>query len=132
MSVMNVSIMTPEAAFLNGEAESVILTASDGEYEIMPGHTPIVMSLSGGFIAVKRDGEWEEYWATEGFAEMSGDKLSVFVDNCAKTEGHLSLDEKKHFAIMQKEKQSIYEHTETKISIARAIAGLKRKRGKNL
>lgn len=132
MGVIRVSIMTPEAAFMSGEAEAVILNCADGEYELLPGHTPIVMALTSGFIAVKRDGEWEEYWATEGFAEMSGDKLSVFVDNCAKTEGHLSFDEKKHFAIMQKEKQSIYEHTESKISIARAIAGLKRRKGKNL
>ncbi len=129
---LNVSIMTPEAEFLNGAAEAVILNCSDGEYEILYGHTPMVMALSGGFIAVKRRGEWEEYWATEGFAEMSGDRISVFVDNCAKTEGRLSFDEKKHFDIMQKEKQSIHEHAELKISIARTISGLKAKKGKNI
>lgn len=133
MGKLKICIMTPEAKFLDSEADSVVFSLSDGGYEILPGHSPVALALASGFIRIRNDGVKRDIWSADGIAEIRNNNIEVFVDSCAFTEGELSFDEMRHFAKMQNEKQSVMEHEQSKLSIARTIAGLnKKKKNRNI
>lgn len=125
---MKLNIMTPETEFLNTEVEAVNFSLEDGSYEILPGHTPIAMSLTLGSISYKKNGEWHSIWSTEGIAKVIGDEILVFTNRCAEAENALSMSEKKHFEMMATQRESNYQHRESKISIARTLTGLRKKK----
>lgn len=127
MGKLQLNILTPEEEFLKAEVDGVNFTCKDGCYEILPGHTPIAMSIVSGVISYLSDGTWHEIWSTDGIAKVNHDEVVVFTNRCALAEGKLTLDEKRHYAMMENERESIYQHEESKISITRAITGLSKK-----
>lgn len=132
MKKLDIEILTPESEFLMTEADSIIFTCADGYYGILPSHSPITLTLESGFIDITNDGVKDRIWASEGIATVINDKVLVFVNLAADTEEGLSPDEMKHFAMMQREKESIYQHRETKIALTRTITGLTRKKHRNI
>ena len=57
-------IITPERAFFDAQAEMVVITAPDGEFGVLAGHAPVVVSMREGTIRILRDGAWPETWRT--------------------------------------------------------------------
>lgn len=132
MSRLEICIMTPEAEFLNTEADSIVFSLSDGAYQVLPGHTPLALSLSNGFIRISDSNSERDIWSTEGIAVVKDNTVQIFVDDCAFTEEGLTFDEMQHFMMMQREKQAVKEYEKSKISIARTITGLKTKKNRNM
>ena len=52
MATLQVEIVTPEAALWKGEASAVMARSSEGEFTIMPQHTPTVGDLVAGVVRV--------------------------------------------------------------------------------
>lgn len=131
MGKLIIDIMTPEEKFLHREeADSINFTLEDGMFEILPGHAPITLCTVSGLVEYSVNGEKREIYATEGVAKVSGDHVYFFTSRCAAAEEHLSPDELRHFAMLEKEKESIIQHEESKIAIARALSGLRKKQKK--
>ena len=53
---MHVTVISPEASVFNGEADSVIAPAYDGEVGILPRHAPFMTLLGRGTLQVRRGG----------------------------------------------------------------------------
>jgi F-type H+-transporting ATPase subunit epsilon len=53
MATMQVEIVTPEAALWAGEASALIARSSDGEFTILPQHTPTVGDIVPGIVRVE-------------------------------------------------------------------------------
>lgn len=52
MTNLNVEIVTPEAALWTGSAQALMARSSDGEFTILPQHTPIVGDVVPGLVRV--------------------------------------------------------------------------------
>ena len=79
--MMHVTIMTPtERVMESDNAEHVILPAANGEVGILPGHTPMVCSLTDGRLRVELADEHMEMRTQGGFAEVFHDRVTVLVD----------------------------------------------------
>jgi F-type H+-transporting ATPase subunit epsilon len=52
VATLQVEIVTPEAALWKGEASAVMARSSEGEFTIMPQHTPTVGDLVAGVVRV--------------------------------------------------------------------------------
>lgn len=50
---MNLDIVTPDKTLFSGEIESVQLPGSEGSFEILNNHAPIVSSLAKGVVRVR-------------------------------------------------------------------------------
>ena len=75
---MQVEIITPDKKLYVGEATLVRLPGSDGIFEIMSKHAPIVSSLQQGEIKViDSNGESHFYNVTGGLVECSSNQVSV-------------------------------------------------------
>lgn len=68
----SVSIVTPEEALYEGEAELVIARSPEGEFGIMNGHIPFLAALVPGLVTVVRGGDRRSWIVPGGFLEASG------------------------------------------------------------
>lgn len=50
---MNLDIVTPDKTLFSGKIESIQLPGSEGSFEILTNHAPIVSSLTKGIVKVK-------------------------------------------------------------------------------
>jgi F-type H+-transporting ATPase subunit epsilon len=69
---VHVSIVSPEQAVWEGEADMVVARSPEGEFGIMRGHIPFLAALVPGRVAVVSGGEREEFFVPGGFLEASG------------------------------------------------------------
>lgn len=70
---MFLEIVTPEASIFRGEVESVTVPGTEGEFQMLQNHAPIVSLLQEGNIKIKGD-----FNIAEAYSEMftNGDDQS--------------------------------------------------------
>ena len=77
------SVVTPEGQAFHGEAETVVLPGSEGEFGVLPGHEAFLSSLRIGPMTIRKAGGEELHAAvSQGFAEVHDDQVSVLVSSC--------------------------------------------------
>ncbi|KAA0258496.1 F0F1 ATP synthase subunit epsilon [Deferribacter autotrophicus] len=74
-------LVSPERELLNEEVDEVIAPGVEGDFGVLPGHTPFLTALRVGELVYKKDGR-EEYVAIDrGFLEVSDDKVTVLAES---------------------------------------------------
>lgn len=74
---MQVDILTPDKVLFSGEANSVKLPGSLGQFEVLNNHAPLVSSLNAGNIRV-RSAEGDQNFAIKGgVVEVTKNKIVV-------------------------------------------------------
>ena len=53
-------IMTPLKQFFQGQAEAVIMPATDGDYSVHTGHEPVAVAVDPGTVRFCVEGQWRE------------------------------------------------------------------------
>jgi F-type H+-transporting ATPase subunit epsilon len=75
---MKCLIVTPERTVLDVEATSIVLPLIDGEYGVLPGHTPLIARIGAGELRIKPlQGETIDYYVEGGFTEILDDVVAV-------------------------------------------------------
>lgn len=77
---MKLDILTPEAVFYSGEADSVTLPGTVGSFQILNNHAPIISSLNKGILSFSVNGEIRQIGVTEGLVEMHNNKVTICID----------------------------------------------------
>ena len=105
---MKVSIVSPEEAIWEGEAELVIARSPEGEFGIMHNHIPFLAALVQGAVAVVSGSTRETFLVTGGFLEANGDgneyHVIVLADDAEAT-GEITADEIKQRIAEMRRKQ---------------------------
>lgn len=79
---MEIEIITPDKAVFSGIATSVILPGSNGYFEILDGHAPLVGLLKEGLVKIKSKDQPEvSYGIGSGVVEVIGNKVSLLADS---------------------------------------------------
>lgn len=75
---MKLNIITPEDILYDGEIKSVQLQGTDGKFQILNNHAPIISALSKGQIRIT-DSENKEitFDINGGLVEMSKNKIQI-------------------------------------------------------
>lgn len=75
---MKLNIITPEDILYDGEIKSVQLQGTDGKFQILNNHAPIISALSKGQIRIT-DSEDKEitFDINGGLVEMSKNKIQI-------------------------------------------------------
>ena len=87
-------VVNPYEVFFEGRIESIVLPTVDGQFGIMPGHSPIVVAVAPGIARVQMDGETKVFTVSEGFAEI-GQHVVVIVCNAAEWPSEIDVDRAK-------------------------------------
>ncbi len=82
----DLSLVTPEGAAFEGEAEMVIVPGADGEIGVLARHAPLVAMLRAGEIRVKAAREWQSFAAGPGYFKVQQDRAIALVDDAVRAE----------------------------------------------
>jgi len=80
----DLSVVTPDGAAFEGEAEMVIVPGADGEIGVLARHAPLVAMLKAGEIRVKAAGEWQSFAAGAGYFKVQQDRAIALVDDAVR------------------------------------------------
>ncbi len=86
-------IVSPERLLLSRSVEMVVIPAAEGDMGVLEGHTPMMVTLRGGTIALyENDQIVEQLFVAGGFAEVTAERCTVLA-NEALPIAELSKDE---------------------------------------
>jgi F-type H+-transporting ATPase subunit epsilon len=80
----DLSLVTPEGAAYEGEAEMVILPGAAGDIGVLARHAPLIATLKAGSVRVYRSVDPEqvdEYAVGPGFFKVEQDRAIALVDD---------------------------------------------------
>ena len=80
---LQLEIVTPEAVIYSEAVDMVTLPGSEGETGIYPNHVPLLTKVQAGELIAKKTGSEEILAVSEGFAEITGEHVSILTDNAA-------------------------------------------------
>lgn len=87
-------IVTPYAKLLSKEVEEMTAPGQEGEFGVLPGHTPFLTSLKPGELSFKKGSESVLIAVGRGYAEVLPDKTTILVD-AAVSEADIDLEDAK-------------------------------------
>ena len=86
MAELNVSVVTPEREVYSGPASEVRVPGWEGEFDVLPGHDLVLALMRGGVVHIATPQGALRYIVGRGFAEVSGDLVTVLTDSCESAE----------------------------------------------
>ena len=77
---LTLEIVTPDRALLREEVDEVVVPGSQGDFGVLPGHTPLLSTLKVGELWY-RQGQEKHYLAIAfGFVEVLPDRVTVLAE----------------------------------------------------
>jgi F-type H+-transporting ATPase subunit epsilon len=77
---MQLEILSPEKTLFTGEVDSVIFPGSQGKFQILNNHAPIISSLSQGNIDYKINSKINQVEIKRGIVEVLKNKISALIE----------------------------------------------------
>ena len=85
--LFSVSVVTPEGAAFDGDAEMLIVPGAAGEIGVLARHAPLVAMLKAGSTRVHLgDGEVREFATGPGFFQVLEDRAIALVDDAVQAD----------------------------------------------
>lgn len=78
--MLKVAVISPERVVFEGEADSVVAPAFDGEVGILTGHAPMMTLLGRGSLRVTRGAEALRFVVEGGFLQVVDDTVRVVTE----------------------------------------------------
>lgn len=78
---MRVLVISPERSVFDGEAESVVAPAYDGEVGILPRHAPFMTLLGSGTLSVRQGGTTSRFHVQGGFLQVVSNTVRVVAEH---------------------------------------------------
>ena len=78
---LHLNIITPLRTAVDTEVESILLPATEGQMEILPGHTGIITSVANGELVYREvSGGSVSLFVGGGFLQVEGDKALLVTE----------------------------------------------------
>ena len=77
----NLEIVSPEKLLLSRPVDMVVIPAAEGDMGVLEGHTPMIVALRGGTIALyEGDRITDQLYVAGGFAEVTPERCTVLAN----------------------------------------------------
>ena len=83
---LQVSILTPERPFWNGQAEEMILPTETGEMGVLKNHAPIITGLDVGAMLIRTKEQWSSFAIMGGFAVVKKNQITILANEAEAAE----------------------------------------------
>jgi len=78
---MLLEIVAPSRQVVRSErVDEVIAPGSEGEFGVLPGHTPFLATLKVGMLSYREGAEWHHLAVEWGYAEVSTDRIVILAE----------------------------------------------------
>ena len=78
---MLLEIVTPDKKVFEGEINAVTFPGSDGEFQILNNHAPMISSLGKGKVSISASGKKEEITIDGGVVEVLDNNIIVLAES---------------------------------------------------
>ena len=82
----SLSLVTPDGAAFEGEAERLVVPGAGGEISVLARHAPLVAMLQAGEIRIRTGDAWQTFAAGPGYFKVQRDRALVLVDDAVRAE----------------------------------------------
>jgi F-type H+-transporting ATPase subunit epsilon len=83
---VELEIVSPEKLLLSRPVDMVVIPASEGDIGVLPNHSPMIVLLRGGTIAIYEGGKvTDRLYVSGGFAEITPERCTVLADEAVPT-----------------------------------------------
>ena len=132
MSTFWLKIVASDHVFYNGNCESLVVPAHDGEVGILPHREAMILATQEGELRFKAPGDdqWRRAVVGLGIVQVANNRVTVIVDTAERPEDIDAIRAKQALERAQeqmRQKQSVREFRMSQASMVRAIARLKGK-----
>lgn len=79
---LDLVIVTPEGEAFSGNVETVVLPGSEGDFGVLEEHERTLAPLQHGAVEIKTPNGSEWAAVSNGFAEVSAERVVVLADSC--------------------------------------------------
>jgi F-type H+-transporting ATPase subunit epsilon len=83
---LQVTILTPERPFWNGQAEEIILPTETGEMGVLKNHAPIITGLDVGAMLIRTKEQWKSVAVMGGFAVVKRNQVTILANEAESSE----------------------------------------------
>lgn len=77
---MNLEIVKPDDKLFSGEVEAAVFPGSNGSFEILNSHAPLIATLKEGTIKLTVSGKVESFDVNGGVVEVNNNKIIVLAE----------------------------------------------------
>ena len=118
---LTLDIVTPYGHVFTDEVDEIIATGSEGEFGVLPEHTPFLTTLSVGILTYRKGSETGYFFVNSGYVEVGPDKVTLLADSAEKSD---SIDLERAREAMKRAEDRLKKKEE--IDEARATSSLER------
>ena len=122
---MLLEIVAPSRQVVRSErVDEVIAPGSEGEFGVLPGHTPFLATLKMGMLSFREAGEWHHVAIDWGYAEVGPDRVIILAkgaDRAADIDLTEARIEKDRLEKLLAEKTSEHDFEKTRVELLRAM-----------
>lgn len=83
---LQISILTPQRPFWNGQAEEIILTTESGDMGVLKNHASLITGLDVGAMLIRTKDEWNSYAIIGGFALIKDNQVTILANEAESAE----------------------------------------------
>lgn len=73
-------VVSPETKLAVGEAESILVPGTEGDFTVLASHAPYLSTLRPGILKIFSPGKEVEYFVSAGFVEVSDQGIVVLAE----------------------------------------------------
>ncbi len=85
--LLSIDIVTPEKTIYQGKIKGIIAPGIDGEFGVLPDHTPFATMLAPGVVTLAHeDGKSEMMAVSGGYVEVTREKVILLVETAERPE----------------------------------------------
>ncbi|RJR35559.1 MAG: F0F1 ATP synthase subunit epsilon [Desulfobacteraceae bacterium] len=124
MGKLHLEVVTPSRILVSADVDMVVAPGTEGQFGILPGHVSFLSGIVPGELRYTSGSDRESFVVTNGFAEVSNDRMSVIVDAAEKVS---EIDVERARKAMERARERLaQDRKSTDIDFTRAEAALNR------
>ena len=74
---LEVELVSPEKKVFSRDADMVIISGTEGDFGVLPGHAPIISSIRPVSLEIQESSDTERMFVAGGIVEVLDDKVSI-------------------------------------------------------
>ncbi|MDV2503543.1 MAG: F0F1 ATP synthase subunit epsilon [bacterium] len=119
---LQLDVVTPEGLVVSTEVDEVVVPGPEGEFGVLPGHSPFLVLLDVGEVRYHTPQGVERLAVGQGFAEVTPERVTILAERCERPD-EIDVD-RARAALARAEARLVGDTTE--IDYARAEAAYRR------
>ena len=81
---LNLEIVSPEKLVTAKSVDMIVISGTEGDFGVLPGHAPVVSSIRPGLLEIHENNNVEKFFVTGGFVEVLENKVSILANEISK------------------------------------------------